>query len=188
MENKHKPHVVWQEILKYYKKSDIAKANATLAGTSLDIIRSDQFDTRTEFINKFQSLVNTYNDIASVPMTDPLLIDKLEIATSNDKEFWSHARLEKQMSIQSNTTPTFEDQFAIYSQVALDLDCTVLVNPKSSWKTCNVYGVNITPNPYIDWDINKVSIQDSHPNPYLDNILDSSIPEEIKHYGINRAS
>ena len=91
------------------KKSDIAKANATLAGTSLDIICSDQFDTRTEFINKFQSLVNTYNDLASVPMTDPLLIDKLEIATSNDKEFRSHAKLEKRMQIRNNTTPTFED-------------------------------------------------------------------------------
>ena len=121
-------------------------------------------------------------------MTDPLLIDKLEIATSNDKEFRSHVKLEKRMQIWNNVTPTFEDQFAIYSQVASDLDCTVLVNPKSSRRTCNVYGTHIESNPYVDWNVNKVSIQDSHPDPDLDDILDSSIPQEIKQYAINRAS
>ena len=51
-----------------------------------------------------------------------------------------------------------------------------------------MYSIDVAPNPYIDWDVNKSSIQDSNSSTDLDDVLDSSIPQEIKQYAINRTS
>ena len=80
----HRPDLVWERLLISYEQSELATSNATLIADAIATIRSRQFPTRMEFLNKFQALMNTYNALAAHTMSDTSMIEKLEQASSDD--------------------------------------------------------------------------------------------------------
>jgi hypothetical protein len=175
----HRPDLVWDRLLISYEQSELATSNATLIADAIATIRSRQFPTRMEFLNKFQALMNTYNALAAHNMTDTSMMEKLEQGSSDDVEFRSAARLEKRIAKVSGkkaghkSSLPFIDFFTIYQTAASDLDSAALLNTKhasSLRRSRNVLSTDVTPNsnPHIDWNINSMFIDstvDDDPEP-----------------------
>ena len=83
--NKGKADIVFKKIHAFYTEYTLAETYGEQILISIQAIRVGQFQARVDFVNKFQELIDKYNDHTTVPLTDDAIIKHLKTATSDDK-------------------------------------------------------------------------------------------------------
>ena len=82
---KDRPHLIWQNLVAYYENSALAQSNANLIAIGLSKLHTSQFNSRMDFLAKFLSKIDRYNDFADKKMSHSTCISHLNRAISEDK-------------------------------------------------------------------------------------------------------
>ena len=57
----NKQHIIWQNLVGFYKDSDLTYSNASLIGIGIFALQNSQFDTRMTFLAKHTEELHCYN-------------------------------------------------------------------------------------------------------------------------------
>ena len=82
---KGRADVVFKKIHEFYTNSTLVETYGEQIMIALQTIRVGQFQARVDFVNKFQELVDKYNDHTTVKLMDDSIIKLLKTATSDNK-------------------------------------------------------------------------------------------------------
>ena len=82
---KDRPHLIWQNLVAYYEDSTMVRSNASLIDICLFQLCTSQFNLRMDFLARFLSKIDIYNDFADKKMSRSTCISHLNRAISKDK-------------------------------------------------------------------------------------------------------
>ena len=82
---KDRPHLIWQNLVAYYEDYTMARSNTELIAIGFYQLHTSQFNSRMDFLAKFVSKIDRYNDFSVKKMSHSTCISHLNRAISEDK-------------------------------------------------------------------------------------------------------
>ncbi len=197
---KDQPHKYWPIIKHEMEKSQLAKARRTQVLAAIQFIRSKQFDSPIQFLEKFQDLVTTLTSMSSNPPLDDDLINYLRVASSDDEAFLGQVQITAAVWEASNpgTDPTFDAAFDTYMKAATNKVISIESNSSNARsvnratrsfrpRTSNSRS-DVRSNRFIDWTVNHTAIDNISDDDYDYDDASDADSNELLDVSVNAAT